>query len=147
MNWMKKLGVLCAGLYLVGCQTSGYMIEESNYSVKQHRIAITQAMGPINTVSANGRELTSVYHDRSLKNIEVTPKVKERYYTKAIILGPRRPYRVSVVVKAEERDPDTGRFMEVGIEEDLSRRRALSILQMLNQSPAPSGIFDEEMPF
>ena len=133
--------------FISGCQTPGYIIEESNYSVKQHRVAITKAMGPINTVSPNGRELTSMYHDRNLKNFEVTSKTRERLYTKAVVLGSRRPYRVSVEVRVEERDPDTGRFLDVGLEEDLSRRRAVNIRDVLNQSPATSGIFDEENPF
>lgn len=143
-----RFPLFLAGIFAIaGCQTPGYLIEESNYSVKQHRIAITQVMGPINTVSANGRELTSMYHDRNLKNFEVTPKTRERLYTKAVILGSIRPYRVSVEVRIEQRDPDTGRFLDIGIDDELSRRRALAIRDQLNQSPASGGIFDQEAPF
>lgn len=144
----QRICILAAAFaFISGCQTPGYIIEESDYSVKQHRVAITKAMGPINTVSPNGRELTSMYHDRNLKNFEVTSKTRERLYTKAIVLGPRRPYRVSVEVRVEQRDPDTGRFLDIGLEEDLSRRRAVNIRDVLNQSPASPGIFDEENPF
>ncbi len=134
-------------LVFVGCQTPGFIIEESNFSVKQHRIAITAALGQVRSVSENGRVIQSYYHDRTFKGFEVTPKTKERLYTQVVVLGARRPYRVSVEVHIERRDPDTKRFQDIGLEDSLGRKRAVDIKNMLNQSRDSGSVFDEEVPF
>jgi hypothetical protein len=146
MKIFRRLTLLSA-FFLVSCATQNAAIQNSNFSVKQHRVAIVAALGLVRGVSQNGREVLSLYHDRKLKNIDVTAKTKERLYTKAVILGPRRPYNVSVQVHIERRDPDSGEFQEVGIEENLSDRRASAIREMLNQSREEGGTFDEEAPF
>jgi hypothetical protein len=130
-----------------GCQTSGVLIEESNYSVKQHRVAIVQALSHVRNVSENGRVIQSYYHDKNLKYFEPTGKTKIRFYTKVTILGERRPYRIAVEVHIEQRDPVTTRFQNIGLEETLSRRRAFDIKSALNQSRESGGVFDEEAPF
>lgn len=134
-------------LFFLGCQTPGYIIEESNYSVKQHRIAITAALGQVRSVSENGRAILSFYHDRAFKGFEVTSKTKERLYTQVIILGTRRPYRVSIEVHIEKRDPDSNDFQDIGLDEGLGLKRMLTIKEMLNQSRDTGGMFDEEAPF
>lgn len=134
-------------LFLWSCATSGVYIEESNFSVKQHRIAITSALGLVREVSQNGRVINSLYHDRKLKNIEITPKTKERYYTKVIVLGAIRPYRVLVEVHHETRDPDIKEFIDTGLDEELAMKRAEVIKTLLNQSRDETSTFDEENPF
>lgn len=129
------------------CATPGYVLEESNYSVKQHRIAITAALGLVRQVSQNGRVVLSLYHDKNLKNIEVNPKTRERYFTRVTVLGSIRPYRVQVEVIQEKRDPDTKEFMPVGLDEDLAEKRAMVVQNMLNQSRDEGRTFDEEAPF
>lgn len=142
-----KIG-LCALFFLaLGCQTTGYVIEDSDYSVKQHRVAISNAFGKVRAVSQNGREVYSFYHDRKLKIFEVTNKTKERLYTKAVVLGSRRPYKVSVEVHIERRDPDSGRFEDVGLDENLARTQAMAIKKMLNQSRDETSTIDVESPF
>lgn len=131
-----------------GCvSTEGVFIEESNFSVKQHRIAITTALGIVKDVSQNGRVVSSLYHDKNLKNIEVTSKTKDRYITKVTILGSIRPYRVSVEVLLERRDPDTGQWTVVMNDEGLALQRANRIQELLNQSREETSTFDEENPF
>ena len=132
---------------LSSCATPGYVIEESNYSVKQHRIAVTAALGLVRQVSQNGRVILSLYHDQNLKNIEVTAKTRERYFTRVSILGSIRPFRVQVEVIHEKRDPDTKQFVVVGQDEELAEKRALVIASMLNQSRDEGTTFDEENPF
>lgn len=134
-------------MLIAGCQTPGIVIEESNYSVKQHRIAVTAALGQVRSVSENGRVINSFYHDREFKGFEVTPKTKERLYTQVIILGTRRPYRVSVEVHIEQRDPDSKKFEDVGVDEGLGLKRTAVIQEMLNQSRDTGSVFDEETPF
>jgi len=134
-------------LFLLGCQTPGLVIEESNYSVKQHRVATTLALGQVRSVSQNGRVLLSYYHDRSLKGFQVTAKTTERLYTKVSVLGNRRPYTVSVEVHIEQKDPETNRFIDIGLDDELGFKRALAIKEVLNQSRAESSAFDEEVPF
>ena len=132
---------------MFGCQTPGIIIDESNYSVKQHRIAVTAALGQVRSISENGRVMRSFYHDRSFKGFEVSSKTKERLYTQVSILGTRRPYRVSIEVHIEQRDPDSQKFEDVGLDEGLGLKRAAVIQDMLNQSRDTTSIFDEEAPF
>lgn len=134
-------------IFLASCATPGVFIEESNYSVKQHRIAITQALGPVREVSRNGRVIYSAYHDAKFKEIEVTAKTKERYYTKVSILGAIRPYKVSVEVLVDRRDPDTKQFAFADHDDELAQKRARTIKEMLNQSRDELTTFDEENPF
>jgi hypothetical protein len=143
----KSALVFLSILFVVGCQTTGFMIEDSNYSVKQHRIGVTAALGPVRSVSENGRVILSHYHDKDLKAIEVTTKTQERLYTKVAILGARRPYKVSIEVHVEQRDPDSKKFYDIGLDEGLGRKRALAIRAMLNQSRDETSSFDEEKPF
>lgn len=144
---IKKYSACLFILFFLGCQTPGYIIEESNYSVKQHRIAVIAALGQARSISQNGREIFSYYHDRAFNGFEVTMKTKERLYTQVKILGSRRPYRVAVEVHIEQRDPETKRFYEVGLDEGLGLKRAIAIKDMLNQSRENSTVFDEETPF
>lgn len=148
---MKSLKHLALGLVFLllasSCATPGHVIEDSNYSVKQHRIAITAALGLVRQVSQNGRVILSLYHDKNLKNIEVTPKTRDRFFTRVTVLGAIRPFRVQVEVIQEKRDPDTKEFMSVGLDEDLAEKRALVITSMLNQSRDEGRTFDEESPF
>ncbi|MEQ1721946.1 MAG: hypothetical protein ABL930_02140 [Pseudobdellovibrio sp.] len=143
----KSALIISVFLFFVGCQTTGFMIEESNYSVKQHRIAVTAALGQVRSVSENGRVILSYYHDKTLKGIEITTKTRERLYTKVAILGSRRPYRVSIEVHVEQRDPYSKKFYEIGLDESLGRKRAIAIREMLNQSRDETSSFDEENPF
>lgn len=145
MNY--RILVLSFLIFLASCATPGVFIEESNYSVKQHRIAITQAVGPVREVSRNGRVIYSAYHDSKFKEIDVTAKTKERYYTKVSILGAIRPYRVSVEVLVDRRDPDTKQFAPADSDEELAQKRARAIREMLNQSRDELTTFDEENPF
>jgi hypothetical protein len=144
-----RLRILVLGLaiYFSGCATGGVAIEESNYSVRQHRIAITSALGLIRGVSQNGRVIYSLYHDSKMKNIEVTKKTKERLHTKVTILGARRPYRVKVEVIVEARDPDTLEWQVLGTDENLEKRRANAIKEKLALSRDETSLFDEEQPF
>lgn len=132
---------------LLGCQTRGYLIEESDRSVRQHRQAITASLGQVRTVSENGRELYSYYHDRKLNGLEVGPKTKERLYTKVSILGTRRPYAIAVEVVVEKRDPVSKEFIEIGLDEGLAEKRGLQIQDLLNQSLDKTGQFDDQAPF
>ena len=142
-----KILILSFFIFLAGCVSPGIYIEESNYSVKQHRIAITQALGPVREVSRNGRVIYSAYHDSKFKEIDVTAKTKERYYTKVSILGAIRPYKVSVEVLVDRRDPDTKQFAFADRDENLAEKRARTIKEMLNQSRDELTTFDEENPF
>lgn len=132
----------------MGCQTYPYKIAESNLSLKDNRIAIVAAIGEAKAVSENGREIYSYYHNKNLKVLDDPHLPKTRYYTKVVVLGVRRPYGVSVEVRKEQKDPETKKFIDQGIDESLTQRRMNSIQQMLNQS-REKGVpaFDVENPF
>jgi len=132
---------------LMGCQTHPYIISESYLPVSDHRRAIVAAIGEPRTVSQNGREITSFYHDRNFKYVDESKKPKIRYFTKVVVLGPRRPYEVSVEVIKEQRDPDTKQYIEQGLDDSLSQIRVNEIANVLNQSREKPQSVDVENPF
>jgi hypothetical protein len=147
---MKNICVyilILSGLFFSGCATPGYTVENSNYSIKQHRIAITAAFGLVKDISQNGRTVSSMYHDREFKTVELTPKTKARLYSKATVLGAIRPYKISIQVLEERKDPDTRQWIVVENHIDLAEKRAEIIQSLLNQSRDDGGTFDEEAPF
>lgn len=132
---------------LLGCQTHPYLISESYLPVSDHRKAIVAAIGDPRIVSQNGREITSQYHDHNFKLIDDMGKVKIRYYTKVLVLGPRRPYEISVEVIKEQKDPETKEFIDQGLDDSLSQKRLSDVAKMLNQSRDRSQSIDVENPF
>lgn len=147
MKLNRAIIFLIFGLFLSSCTTPGVVIENSNYSIKQHRVAITAALGLVREISQNGRTIMSVYHDKAFAELEFTPKTKERYYTKATILGSIRPYRVSVEVLKEVRDPELKAWIVVDTDMRLAAQRANIIEKLLNQSREEGTTFDQESPF
>lgn len=144
-----QLAFLFLGLlFFQGCQTpSGVVLTETSLPIKQSRMAVTAAIGEARAISQNGREISSHYHDRKLKYLDVTPKTKERLYTKVIVLGARRPYDIEVQVHIEQRDPDTKNFHDIGLDDELSLLQAKTIQQVLNQSREKIQTIDDGAPF
>lgn len=121
-------------MFLSGCQTTAFYIEDSNLPVPETRKVIASIIGKPRVISLNGRELMSSFHDRKFEDLDETKKIKARYYTKVVILGPRRPYEISVQVTKEVLDLETMTFVEVGIDESLTQKRAIEIKRALNKS-------------
>lgn len=145
---MKYILFCTIFILLAGCQTTdGILISENLLSLKETRIAITSVLGPIRSISENGRELVSQYHDKKTKFLDVTAKTKERYYTQVIILGPRRPYEINVQVHHEIRDPGNQLFQDVGLDLTQSTQQAKLIKEALNQSRDKGQAIDEGAPF
>lgn len=149
---MAKNTVILLNLFLVlfiftSCVMPGYYIENSNLPVPQTRISITTVIGKPRFVSLNGRELTSLYHDQSFEPLDEEKKHKDRYLTKTIILGARRPYEISVQVIREKFDPQTQTYVDLGVDETLSQQRALQIKKYLNKSLDDYQKVDGENPF
>lgn len=143
-----RIFLLLAVLMSTGCQTTeGVVISDTTLAIKQTRISITAAIGEARAVSQNGREISSHFHDRKLKFLDVTPKTRERLYTKVTILGARRPYDLAIEVHVERRDPDSNSFQDVGLDEKLSLLQAKSIHQALNLSREKTQTIDEGSPF
>lgn len=131
---MKYLSAFLLLIFLTACQTTGYYIEDSTLPVPETRKVITAIIGKPRIISLNGRELSSTYHDKKFEDLDETKKIKARYYTKVVILGPRRPYEISVQVTREVLDLETMTFVDQGIDESLTAKRALEIKRALNKS-------------
>lgn len=132
---------------LVGCQTPGYFISESNLPVAETRKAVTAVIGNPRVVSVNGRELISVYHDQKFKQLADETKVGTRFYTKVVILGARRPYEINIQVIKEVFERETQKFVPVGLDESLTQRRAREIKKAHNYSLEKTQVFDGDAPF
>lgn len=131
---MKFLSAFLFLIFLTGCQTTAYYIEDSTLPVPETRKVVTAIIGKPRLISLNGREMTSTFHDRKFEELDETKKIKARYYTKVVILGPRRPYEISVQVNKEVLDLQTMAFVDQGIDEPLTHKRALEIKRALNKS-------------
>lgn len=146
-QFIWKFTALALMLLCGACQTPGFVISESYIPAKQTRVAVVTVLGPARTVSQNGREITTQYHDRNLKYIDVTAKTKERLYTKVTILGARRPFDVAVETRVEHRDPATREFVDAGLDENLSAKQGAIVQEALHQSRDKSDAIDVEIPF
>ncbi|MFN3455575.1 MAG: hypothetical protein ACK41T_11505 [Pseudobdellovibrio sp.] len=144
---MKLIYSFLTLLVISGCVTNAYYIENSNLPVSETRKAVTTVIGKPRVISLNGRELSSVYHDQKFEPLEDDKKVKSRYYTKVIILGPRRPYEISVQVNKEMFDAQTTTFVDVGLDENLSKRKAIEIKKALSKGLENYQNVDGENPF
>ena len=88
-----------------------------------------------------------MYHDQSFEPLDEEKKYKDRFSTKTIILGARRPYEISVQVVREKLDPQTQTYVDLGVDETLSQQRALQIKKYLNKSLEDYQKVDGENPF
>lgn len=131
-----------------GCQTPGYFITDSPLQLPEIRKAVNAVIGKPRQVSLNGREMISEYHTAKFQSFEEDKtKDKDRYQTKVSILGPRRPYEINVIVQLAQFEKETGSYVFRGIDESLSRQRAINIKKALNLSLDKQTGFDGEKPF
>lgn len=143
----KKLFFLGLCFYFWSCQTPGYFITDSNLAIPETRKAITAVIGKPKSVSLNGRELISEFHDAKFKPIDIEEKVLLRYFTKTVILGVRRPYEINVQVIRQQYENETKKYIETGLDEGLSQIRAKEIKKAHNYSLEKQLRFDGDNPF
>lgn len=133
-------------LTLISCQTTGYFITDSPLQLPDIRKAVNAVIGKPRQVSLNGREMVSEYHDPKFQTFDEEGK-KDRYQTKVVILGPRRPYEINVTVNRDQFDDETKTYVFREVDESLSRQRAISIKKALNLSLDKQTGFDGDKPF
>jgi hypothetical protein len=144
---LKQLLFFATFLVFSGCQTTGYFITDSPLQLPEIRKAVNVVIGKPRYVSTNGREMVSEVHDGKFQPFDETGKSKLRYQTKVTILGPRRPYEVNVIVEVEQFENQTKAYVLRGIDEGLSRQRAVVIKKALNLSLDKKSGFDGDKPF
>lgn len=135
MKFVSSFLFLILSCAMLGsCATDAYYIENSTLPVIETRKVIGGVIGKPRVLSLNGRELSSAYHDKKFEPLDETKKIKSRYYTKVVILGPRRPYEITVQVIREVLQTETMEFVDVGIDDTLSQKKAIEIKRALNKS-------------
>ncbi|MBC7458238.1 MAG: hypothetical protein H7235_08175 [Bdellovibrionaceae bacterium] len=146
---MKLNQLLCfATVFLfLGCQTPGYFIPDNQLQLPDIRKAVNAVIGKPRYVSINGREMVSEFHDEKFQHYDENGKSKLRYQTKVIILGTRRPYEINVLVSQDQFENQTKTYVLHGIDEGLSRQRAIIIKKALNLSLDKQSGFDGDKPF
>ncbi len=132
---------------MLSCQTPGYFIPDTQLQLPDIRKAVNAVIGKPRFVSTNGREMVSEFHDDKFQPYDENSKNKMRYQTKVVILGPRRPYEINVLVSQEQFENQTTSYVVRGLDEGLSRRRAMIIKKALNLSLERQSRFDGEKPF
>ena len=146
MKFNKSLLLASMSIFL-GCQTPGYFIPDTELQLPDIRKAVNAVIGKPRYVSTNGRELISEFHDGKFQPYDESGKNKIRYQTKVIILGPRRPYEINILVSQEQFENQTKAYVLRGIDEGLSRQRAIIIKKALNLSLDKQSGFDGDKPF
>ena len=144
---LKFLILMICAAFCFSCQTTGYFIQDSNMPVSDTRKYVTALFGRPRALSPNGRELFSNYHNNKFELLEDSTNVEERFYTKVTILGPRRPYEIQVQVVQELYELESDAFVNMGINEDLSFRRAAVLQKTLKEALTSSAILEGEIPF
>lgn len=144
---MKFFLLLAATLFLFSCRTTGYFIQDSNMPVADTRKMVTALFGKPRALSSNGRELFSSYHNRKFELLEDSTNVEERFFTKVTILGPRRPYEIQIQVVQELYELESDEFVDMGVNEDLSFRRAAVLQKAMKEAMTSSSVLDGDMPF
>lgn len=137
----KLIGILSFLLTLAGCQT-GVFIKDSPAALTDIRKAVVVVLGEPRNTSQTGRELTSRFHDRRGRVDNSLEKAKVRYYTLVSILGDRRPYNIKVEVFQEAKvDPMT--YQIIGEDQDLAKKTAAKIEEVLNESLKNRNVIDD----
>ncbi len=145
---MKKgLGILLLVFGLSSCQTTGYFISDSQLQLPEIRKAVHAVIGKPRQVSVNGRELVSEYHSAQFTPLDEKLKNPDRYQTKVVVLGPRRPYDINVIVSLEQFEEQTMTYVFRGVIDRLSKQRAVTIKKALNLSLDKKSGFDGDNPF
>ncbi|MFN8790220.1 MAG: hypothetical protein ACK5Y2_02040 [Bdellovibrionales bacterium] len=137
----KHLSFLALLLSLSGCQT-GTFIKGSPAALTDIRKAAVVVLGEPRSVSLDGREIVSKFHDRRGRMDEGLEKAKVRYYTLISILGDRRPYNIKVEVFQEAKvDPRT--YQIIGENHELARKTASRLEEVLNESLKSRNVIDD----
>lgn len=129
-------------MFSTGCVTGGAIIRETPLNVSDTRKIVTTVIGVPLSVSENGRELYSQYHDGRGRSLEKPDAVRNRYQTVVIILGDRRPYDVQVLVNMQVRGPE-GKFEHYDRNDDMAEATAEKIRNALNQSRGQRNVIDD----
>jgi hypothetical protein len=132
---------------LSSCQTTGYFVSDSQLQLPEIRKAVHAVMGKPRQVSVNGRELISEYHSAQFTPLDEKLKNPDRYQTKVVVLGPRRPYDINIIVSLEQFEEQTMTYVYRGVSNSLSRQRAITIKKALNLSLDKKSGFDGDNPF
>lgn len=138
MRLLATLGLLAT---LAGCQT-GVFIKDSPAAVADIRKATVVVLGEPRSISQNGRELISKFHDKRGRMDEGLAKANIRYYTMISILGDRRPYNVRVEVFKEAK-VEKNRYQIIGEETVLAKKTAKKIEEVLNESLKNRNVIDD----
>ncbi len=138
---MSKYLLAIAFLITTSCQT-GIFIRETPAALTNIRKAVVMVLGEPRSVSENGRELVSQYHDRKGKMDPALAHGKSRYYTTVTILGDRRPYDIQVQVFEEARMM-SNHYEIIAEDYRLARQRARDIEKALNESLKDRNVIDD----
>ena len=144
---LSRIFFLGTIFFILSCQTPGYFIPDTQLQLPDIRKAVNAVIGKPRFVSTNGREMISEFHDEKFQPYDENGKSKIRYQTKVVILGPRRPYEINVLVSQEQFENQTTSYVVRGLDEGLSRKRAIVIKKALNLGLEKQSGFDGDKPF
>lgn len=140
----KRLFGLISTLFILiglsGCITSGYYLEDVNRTMADVRTAIRNLYG-IQSMNENERIITTPPLKKDPNDTTPIKQMKERVYARIVIVGDQRPYRILVQVYEERKI--NGEWVELDIDESLSREFAREIHRELIQSLDNRNVIDD----
>jgi hypothetical protein len=110
-------------------------------SLAEIRRVVLTVVGDPRKSSSNGYEMESSYYDRKERPIERPNQVAERFFTRVLILGDRRPYDVNIQVFVEVRTPEG--YEVVGQDDRLAQIWADRIKKALHESRDKRNVIDD----
>jgi hypothetical protein len=132
-NNLRQILLVLLVMFSLGCGTNHKVIsqdhEESLATIKK---AVVHVIGEPRFISQNQREFFGAY-------VKVTPT--ERYYTKVLILGARRPYSLEVSTIFEKKNGTE--YVHDRYDKAISNKVISEIKTRLNQSRDEGNVIDD----
>jgi len=132
--------LLLSSLYLTGCVTSGFYLDDVNRSMGDIRTAVKNVYG-IQSMNHNQRILITPPLKKNLNDPTPIKDLRERVYARIVIVGDQRPYRVLVEVYEENKVEND--WVELDVDEGLSKEFARELNLELIESRDKRNVIDD----
>ena len=123
-----------------GCATQGHYVRDMNRSMSDIQVAVKNLYG-IQSKSDDDKILYTPPLKRDPSDTTPENKMRERLIARIVIMGDRRPYDILVQVYLERKV--RGNWVEVGLDEDLSRDFSREISRELIESRENRNVIDD----
>ena len=123
-----------------GCATQGQYVYDMNRSMSDIHVAVKNLYG-VQSKSDDDKIIYTPPLKRDPNDTTPENKMRERVIARIVIMGDRRPYDILVQVYLERKV--RGNWVEVGLDEDLSRDFSRELSRELIESRENRNVIDD----